>query len=142
MYPLKVFTLFGAYCISWISLFKLYLNSMWKKFFKNRCIDSSHTFVVRNKPVAEMRSQCPAVATTRWISFCTILKWLVRKCSETRQYLNLRSLRKVSDEQWLIHLHSFNSILSSLDVSLKSSQGKRTKIMEQDDRLKMCSFEL
>lgn len=92
--------------------------------------------------IARMCSQCPTVATTRWLSLGIVCSWMVKRRTDIRQYLNEKGPAQSPDEQWWILLHAFNAIMYPLDVCFKSLQGKTTTIVEQNDRLKMCSIEL
>ena len=97
---------------------------------------------LRRQPrlISELRSQCPTVSQTRWLSLGKVCRWIVRNRVAILIYLGHEEsppFEKPSVYWWLI-LYGVESLMHYVDICSQALQGKETVLAEQDalfDRL-------
>lgn len=85
--------------------------------------------------IAEMRSTCPKVADTRWMSMFGTTKWLVQNRVRIQQHLNSKKPACTPDTLWWIFLHAIQAFASESKIVFTSLQGLTTIVSEQRRRL-------
>ena len=78
--------------------------------------------------IGEVGGKCPTVATTRWLSLGSFLKWLVWHRSEVMNYLDLKNPSCRPSVSWWIAALSMQGVTAEVDVLFKSLQAKQLLI--------------
>lgn len=86
--------------------------------------------------ITEMRSTCPKVATTRWISMYSTASWLIKHRERIMQYLDDKRPPCSPDASWWIFLHAVAVFSSESKIVFTSLQGLSTLVCEQRNLLK------
>lgn len=66
--------------------------------------------------VTSMGTQCPKVATTRWISFGIVCQWFVKNLATVKEYLESKKPPQEPDNCVWIMLHAFSSIMATVNI--------------------------
>ena len=86
--------------------------------------------------ITEMRSTCPKVATTRWISMYSTTRWLIKHRDRIIQYLEDKRPSCSPDASWWLFLHAVGAFSTESKIVFTSLQGLSTLVCEQRNLLK------
>lgn len=129
---------FGFYRI-WCALHQLDLvvQKTMKKFFdtvfyKNLTATISHLRRQQNL-IQDMKSKCPLVADTRWLSLGQVCDWFVNHRIKVCQYFDSKDPRPecTPTPQWWICVAVVQKVMKEVDKSFVANQGLRTLVHEQ-----------
>lgn len=81
--------------------------------------------------IADMRSTCPKVASTRWLSLGKVSSWLVKNRLEIGAYLTAKNAPVAPSPDWWIRLSVADEFMSRVDICFKAMQGMRTIVQQQ-----------
>ena len=85
---------------------------------------------------ADIRFQCPTVATTCWLSLGRLVRWIVRNRVEIIEYIERddKSAFEKPTEIWWLLMFAVEALMETTDVFFRSIKGNDTLIVEQNDR--------
>lgn len=85
--------------------------------------------------ISEMRSTCPKVADTRWISMYSTTHWLVQNRDRVQRHLDDKKPNCAPDKVWWIFLHAMHAFADESRKVFTSLQGLTTLVSEQHARI-------
>jgi hypothetical protein len=85
--------------------------------------------------ISEMRTTCPKVAGTRWLSMGAVAKWFKTHRVAVQEYLDLKKPACAPSSSWWIFLYAIGAIAEQADIVFKSLQGLTTLISQQRAQL-------
>ena len=85
--------------------------------------------------IADMRSTCPKVADTRWVSMHSVTTWLVDHRARVQRHLTEKQPDCAPDKVWWIFLHALQAFAGEAKVAFTSLQGLSTIVSQQKARL-------
>ena len=85
--------------------------------------------------IAEMRSSCPKVADTRWISMSASTTWLRKHQVHVMHHLEEKKPSCTPSKSWWIFLFAINAFALESKAVFVSLQGLTTLVTEQQSRL-------
>jgi hypothetical protein len=85
--------------------------------------------------IASMRSTCPKVASTRWLSLGRVCSWLSKHRARLFEYFAEKKPSCEPPLSWWAMLLAVEAFMEPVDICFKSLQGLTTIISEQDDLL-------
>jgi hypothetical protein len=83
--------------------------------------------------IVEMPSTWPAVASTRWLSFGKVCKWLTSNRLGVLEHLETKSPTCKPAQYWCIVLLAVNAFMEPVDICFRKIQGLSTLICEQKE---------
>lgn len=95
--------------------------------------------------VQRMKTKCPKVADTRWLSLGRVCKWFCEHRANIQEYLNEKSPLCRPPNHWWIYAATCESIIREVNVVFVSGQGLTTLVAEQQkslDKLKRNLLEV
>lgn len=81
--------------------------------------------------ISDMKKVCPKVATTRWLSTHSVLKWLNRNCFPVRRYLDAKNPTCKPSFEWWAFVATLEHITEPVNQTFVSLQGLTTTTAEQ-----------
>jgi hypothetical protein len=88
--------------------------------------------------VHEMRTKCPKVASTRWLSLGKVLPWFARHRVRILQYLEEKSPSCTPSVSWWISLPALRRVLDEVNILFKSLQFSSLLLTQQ--QASFCNF--
>jgi len=85
--------------------------------------------------ITEMRSTCPKVANTRWLSMFQVADWLCRNGFAVRAHLVEKAAPIEPNIVWWIFLYALREVAREANAVFVSLQGGSTLVQQQNDRL-------
>jgi hypothetical protein len=83
--------------------------------------------------IAAMRSTCPTVASTRWLSLGRVFRWLAKNRARLFEHFSKKRPSCEPPLSWRVILLAVEALMDPVDTCFKSLQGLTTIISEQDD---------
>ena len=83
---------------------------------------------------AEMRTTCPTVAFTRWLSLGAVLKWFVQNRVRVISHLEEKLPSCTPSASWWALLFAVHQIMRPVDICFRSIQGRDTLLEEQNTK--------
>lgn len=84
--------------------------------------------------ISDMKSKCPKVASTRWLSMFKVADWLCRHGFEVRTYVEDRGMEGKPNLVWWIFLHALREVAREANAVFVSLQGLTTLVQQQEGR--------
>ena len=87
--------------------------------------------------IQEIKSKCPKVADTRWLSLGKVCNWLCKYRIQIIGYFDSKNPKPPCTPtlEWWVIVATMAKIMSEVDISFVSSQGLRTLLQEQSNSL-------
>lgn len=85
--------------------------------------------------IAEMRSTCPKVADTRWLSMFSVTKWLASNIRKVQEHLERKNPACKPTSSWWIFLFAINALAKESSFVFTSLQGLTTQLSQQKGKL-------
>jgi hypothetical protein len=76
--------------------------------------------------IAKVGSNCPKVATTRWLSLGRVLTWLLRNRTVVQDHLETVNAACAPFYGWWIIMAALSSFMETVDICFKAVQGAET----------------
>jgi hypothetical protein len=89
----------------------------------------------QQKLVADIKSICPTVASTRWLSLGRVTKWLSKYRDAVIRHLDEKAPACAPPPSWWVLLLAVEVFMAPVDVCFKGKQGRTTVGSEQDAML-------
>jgi hypothetical protein len=85
--------------------------------------------------VQNMKTKCPKVADTRWLSLGKVCKWLCSNKTVINEYLDEKQPTCKPPMHWWAYVAIVKMIIEEVDITFVASQGLLTLIAEQQKSL-------
>lgn len=85
--------------------------------------------------VTEMRTTCPKVAETRWLSMSSVAEWLTKHHVRVKQHLDEKKPPCAPSKKWWIFMFAVHAFSLEASAVFTSLQGITTLLSEQRQRL-------
>ena len=89
--------------------------------------------------VSDMRSTCPKVADTRWLSMGAVTKWFKLHRVDIQQYLSQKLPACTPSNTWWIFMLVIEAVAAQATLTFKALQGLTTLLSQQHHRLQDLS---
>ena len=85
---------------------------------------------------SEMKTQCPKLVSTRWLSMERLLLWLVKHRVAVEQFMFRKNPPCKPNIDWWIMVHVIKDFTTTVNIVSRKLQGQTTLVAEQDKLLK------
>ena len=95
--------------------------------------------------IQRMKTKCPKVADTRWLSLGKVCKWFCKHKSDIKEYLDEKNPVCKPPSQWWLYVAACETVIKEVNVAFVAGQGLTTLVGEQQkslDKLKRNLLEV